>query len=64
MEAAYAELRRGYFLRPLRFAARHMPFYFTRLKPAPAELLRGLSRFRRYFHTRPRPEDRLAESEA
>lgn len=56
LDKALGDLRHLYFLRPLRFAMRHMPLYFTRLTPTPAALIKGMKRFFLYFNTRPLPE--------
>lgn len=59
LDKALDDLRHFYFLRPLRFAMRHMPLYFTRLKPTPGALIKGMKRFFLYFNTRPLPEGRI-----
>jgi len=59
LDKALDDLRDMYFLRPLRFALRHMPLYFTRLKPWPHELVKGIKRFILYFNTRPLPEGKV-----
>jgi anaerobic magnesium-protoporphyrin IX monomethyl ester cyclase len=59
LDKALDDLRNMYFLRPLRFALRHMPFYFTRLRPWPHELLKGIKRFVLYFNTRPVAEGKI-----
>ena len=59
LDKALDDLRDMYFLRPLRFALRHMPLYFTRLKPWPHELLKGIKRFILYFNTRPVVEGKV-----
>jgi hypothetical protein len=59
LDKAMDDLRHWYFLRPLRFALRHMPLYFTRLTPTPRGLLKGMKRFLLYFNTRPVPEGRI-----
>ncbi len=59
LDKALDDLRDMYFLRPLRFALRNMPLYFTRLMPWPHELLKGIKRFILYFNTRPVPEGKI-----
>ncbi len=59
LDKALDDLRDMYFLRPFRFALRHMPLYFTRLAPTPQNLLKGMKRFWLYFSTRPVPEGRI-----
>ncbi len=53
IDGAMANLKRMYFLRPLRFSLKHMPFYFLTLTPTPIELFRGVRSFINYYLTRP-----------